>query len=73
MQANLYIGNYSKNGIDIYKLNGDEVKKSKLGDSENTSYIVKNNNLLYSVIEVADKKNNSGYVEAYDLRKKKKN
>lgn len=67
MENNLYIGNYGENGIDILKINAKLVYESKLGSNKNTSYIVKNKNFLYSVIEIADKDTNSGYVVSYNL------
>ena len=72
MKNNLYIGNYGKNGIDIVKIDMKSIKKDKLCDDENTSYIIKDKNFLYSVIEIADPQTKSGYVIVYDLQNKKK-
>lgn len=71
MDNKLYIGNYSEDGIDVLENKENYIIKSKLGNDKNTSYIVKNKNFLYSVIETADIDTNSGYVVAYDIKNDK--
>jgi len=66
-EQNVFIGNTSKDGIYHYKFkDGSLIRKYATEDFERCTYLTQNSSYLYSVVEVADEKNNgNGYILAY--------
>ena len=70
MKQDVFIGNYSEQGISKLEFSENKNLKeaSKIGDLKKSFYVCKYKNFLYSVTETGgDDKVNSGYVVSYKL------